>query len=604
VVTFSGSSNFLGMGRIALFPMSYSDNYTPGGASNPMVGSAGAFMISSQLPHFDIDYSLTDTYTLEVPFPLANGWIDTQALFPTLDYSLSYVPINPLRCANGATPPAITFNIFAYYENVEQRVLVPFLNQGELPSEFMGRMRSYSDALGKLGLDYFTTPVSHVLSVGEGVARFLGFSRPPEEPQDCMITRHTANFSVMGGQPTFGFSLGADTCSQTSIDKSRISLAHDNDTKLEYLIRKKTHLVTNLTEKYYQNIIPGLTFQAAKVVWQTPLSFVSSVFDYWSGDIEVCVQVVSSPLIRWRIGVVIVPPNVNRPTTFPSDGSYVTYIMETVGTTCLDIVVPYQYILPFQNFVFWPTGAAVDPTYMSLAFFSLGEPTGPSVTPVVPAVNLWIKGGDNFSLGVPTLSNLTGKGQYSNFINQGGEGKTSLSPGGNGLLAIETFGERFDDILLLTRRFTVSFNGSVTGLFSVPQPSPNLGSTGVARPNWTYMSYLRSAYYGQCGSIEYKVVMPSTSPLGVVCNNPSSTLDYGRGYQMYPIGTFPEFRIPYRGLAPFVYTNYNSQAGLPVEVFTILGGISAELANLQLLVAGGDDYIFGGFLFAPTLLLP
>jgi len=255
-------------------------------------------------------------------------------------------------------------------------------------------------------------------------------------------------------------------------------------------------------------------FLANEAYSMTRLAWVSSMFRHWTGSINICMQIVCSPLVRWRIGLVIVPPGVPLPTVFPLSNAYLTHIIEVAGTTCFDVDIPYLNPEPWRNFQL-QSPFSVSTADTRIAWFSLMAPTGPSPTTIFPNVLLWIKAGKTFSLGVPDLTYMQQYSPIAPII----PGRSILKPArddsiitlqaGVGENSESVFGEVIDDLLYLTRRSSLYCYGSSgeDSYVSIPiQPVvPQDDQPGnLAGLYWTFHSYCAFAYLGETGSICYK----------------------------------------------------------------------------------------------------
>jgi len=167
--------------------------------------------------------------------------------------------------------------------------------------------------------------------------------------------------------------------------------------------------------------------------------------------LKVCV--IGSPLVRWRIGVNIVPPGDALPTSFVDNGSMIAYVVEVVGTTEAEFVVPYLHQYPWRSTGFVAT-TDTSTAWTRAVYFSLTPAQCPSPTPVYPKVCVYLKGGPLFQLAVPSLDN------YVDFSFQPYPAAPSFA--GGALItegrSVETFGEVVEDLVLLSKRS--SHNGT------------------------------------------------------------------------------------------------------------------------------------------------
>jgi len=317
---------------------------------------------------------------------------------------------------------------------------------------------------------------------------------------------------------------------------------------------------------------------------------------------------------------VIVPPNQPVPVSFAASSGLITQIVESTGTTCTEMEVPWLFDTPFQE-NYWAGVADVHGDQTRIVYYSLMEPVGPAITPVYPSVNIYNKAGPGFALGVPDL----------NRVNQ----FQLAYQGGLGELSVGTFGEIVDDLLLLTRRSvnyaTVLSNNMLTpGHYAIPiqpwTPSNVPGTDILTFTNfgWSYCSYLASAFLGESGSYVYKYI-PCVGAIGFQATVGEQVALYGgvkpvasvycpgdqssRGAAAFDSrrSMFFEVRAPDRNTQLFRYTGpvFDQVTAHTVNCMVIDAfpevGVSQVQANVMVWVSGGDDFKVGGWLCAPPL---
>lgn len=613
-VAYTGGSQYLGRGRIFFYPKRQQDcPYETDCANISVMGQvevADRFTpISSSLPYLDLDFSLAQTLEMKLKFP----WSRTFILPGETDWEMRYQPLNPQALANGLTPADLVISVYVGYENVEFQRIVP---QGEVESGTMSNLLAYSSRIASSLPFNWASPLSMGLSLGSEVAHYFGFAKPPFEPQTAIVQRNMGNPSLASGQPDFSFSLGMNPGACRDVSRDAFPMKQEGETTLSFMASKQIELVTNYTLGTGIVVTPGThvptSFFADGRFYNTSLGFLGSMFNYWTGELDLCVQVMASPLIRWRIAIQIIPPGIATPLVYNGDGSYLTTIMEVTGSTCVDVTVPYLYLEPFQTFEFFSTQVD-DISQTRVVIFSVVDPTGPAPTPVFPYINLWIKGGSDFNVGVPTLEAVT----PFEIVPEGGVEEASISH----------FGEIIDDLTLLTRRFSNFWEGHEineldTSLsFPVQIQCPQIpGSIAydVTQHTWSWASYIAAAYLGESGSYAYKIHRQSNASQNVVGSavmipGVPIALDEtfagtfsGRGAMIYDArdGPVAEVRFPDRNRNLFRSTGNFVLAPIqltPVESFFVEADGTTNNQIHSLWGAGGDDFVFGGYLHPPIL---
>jgi hypothetical protein len=407
------------------------------------------------------------------------------------------------------------------------------------------------------------------------------------------------------------YSMAIDPSVSKDVSKAAIPLATDVDTTFQDLVKRRTEVVINWAAATAVTVGPGMAQTVLSKVYFPPVSMVAMMFKYWTGDFVVCVEVISSPLVRWRLGVVIVPPTVTAPVTFPVDGSMQTTIIESVGTTCTEIVVPYLYKNQFQE---WKELGVPSINDTRIMYFPLIDSTGPAVTPVVPKVNLWMWAGPNFSCGQPDLAN-------TNNYTITTQGKA------NGAEAVGQFGEVIDDLILLTHRSTLLYEMKMPASFLpilplIPLPvNQTLTSTTIPGIffnsfKYTYASWLGQCYLGQTGSMGMRFFplsnLSSSAVLVSGPNEPGDTppatntglyLDQSsRGTAVVNNYTQPmmEVLVPDRAYNDFTYP-IAWDTGERMECVEYRSVGLAVNSVIMVYSFTGDDFRLGGFMAVPAL---
>lgn len=628
-MVWTGSSQLMGLTRAAAFPTIISaphGAYEGQGAKNSTDFSASTgYVTDSQLPHVDIDASEPATYKLALPFPLAREYLGAT----NNDWTIRQSPVNAIQKANGGTPDVLSVSYYVHYDNFEMERIVEQMGEGgEAPPGYLERAMGYAQEVASILPVRYVAPVQLAAGIGEKVARYFGLSKPPVEPQGATVIRHFGNSALASGQPNFGFSMGLDPDVQRSMAPEIIPLAQEGETTFKSLTGRPGQIVRNWAAGVGVQMTPSvyaLDVTPPIRTFLTPIGYVAGGFEYWTGSLKVCVEIKSSPLVRWRIGVNIVPPGATFPLAYVADGSLLGYVIESVGSTCTEIEIPYLYNEPWRltSLNDWSSVAGGE---TRLVYFALMDSVGPSATPVVPAVNLYLSAGEDFSCAVPTLKHF--------------EPYTPQMSGGTatGLQAVETFGEVIDDLTLLTRRQVLShvWTCDLVSWNTVNFPALGLdpGSPGynnhpdetnatIELSGWTWKYWLSLMFIGNTGGQTFKVhikrdstrhglvtlagvrVVPSW---GTFVANASafyaSLFDTSRGATTFDDELqYAEITLPDRNEYRFRYSRgiYSDGAAtaesLQLHSFLPLGVDD----RVSIWEGAADDYRVGGFLATPVL---
>jgi hypothetical protein len=201
---------------------------------------------------------------------------------------------------------------------------------------------------------------------------------------------------------------------------------------------------------------------------------------------------------------VIVPPGIAVPGSFPTGGDYLTKVVEVVGSTCVDMEVPYLYDEDWTQFRIVRRGvdSAIDETRM--VYFFLGNIVGPAATPVFPYVDIWISAGEDFDVHTPSLSAVVPYRHY--------QGEYELQG-----FAVATTGEVVDDVRTLIKRVMPYGNLASSGTFvNAVTVCPVPPTISVYEPldniHWTYYTHFAQMYWAAIGSFVYHVKITSIIP--------------------------------------------------------------------------------------------
>jgi len=430
-----------------------------------------------------------------------------------------------------------------------------------LPGGMLSNALAFASALAARSSSIYATPVSKVLSLGSTVAAMLGWARPPEVAQTVVVARKHGSLALGTGQPDFSSQFGIDPNESRNVDMPYIPMKEAADTNIYALSKQFCQLTSGWNISVGLPCHPGFVAgSSATVLFPTRLAYLAWCFVQWNGSLRYKVVVHGSPLVRARLGINIVPPGVAFPSSFVSNGTALSYVMEVAGTTELEFDVPYMFLNPWEPMVKALITSVAITDYTRLAFFWLTASSGPAVTPITLPISIFVAGGEDYQLAVPTLAVLegtafaaSGVGLLDEFVE---EGKT-----------VETFGEIVEDVRVLMRRpvhhvscLMIATTGSTThfsfpcdGLPRLPDgtainASPNL--VRVYNSRLTYFQYLRAPYLGYSGGSNLKVV-----PTGIAMTTGESARAYIGGWALgqYMGYTFDPFQNSGNGADIFQY---------------------------------------------------
>jgi len=435
-----------------------------------------------------------------------------------------------------------------------------------------------------------------------------------------MFFRKIGNLALMSGQPDFSMTIASDPGVVRSI--SHVApLGSPGETNIRNIMNKECMIKVNLAEGAVVPMTPGVYYKPGTALYTTPLSFVSSAFYYWTGDLSLRVQIVGAPLVRWRLGFVVVPPGETAPGSFPTNGSFLTSIVEVAGTTEIEMTIPYLHLNPFQIFQFIANDDA-STTHTRVLWYDLTDPTGPSGTTVYPYVNLWLKAGPTFSVALPDLSTLN---RYK-IVNQG------VDLGNNGEIGIATFGEIFVSLEQMCKRSVrylhnvTAFNLPAASSFFalpvmpfVPQDTFAAAQIDCTSNEWSFVSWFSTAFIGNTGSYVYRICAKDelalnaneftiTEGISVMGEVPPVTagkwtyMPTSRGASYWnEESEMAEIRMVDRNPLSFRqgFSVGVNNSTVPIECIIIDGASSSHIYDVY--VAAGEDFRLQGWLNSPPL---
>lgn len=624
-VQFVGSPSVMGVYRFWFVPTVLPDGYNPTTLEwNPnRLGVRYSQYYS--YPTMDLNLSTECTCTMELPFPAIRTFLDLGAV--ENDWIMYGGPLHPQVNVNDLTPAVQTFRVYLSYEDVEFQRLIEQSGDG-LDEVSWSSALAYAAALTSRLPFYFATPATKALNAGAAAATIMGWSRPPAEAHSATVVRHNSSFAPMSGQPDLSFHLGVDPVVARDVS-GRVYPKLEVGSDIRQLLNTWGHWFSAQSP-----LIPldGVSMNpramnpdsilGGNVMSMTPLAFVTSMFEEWTGSIEVKVVVSGSPLVRWQLGIMVIPPvNTGQPLTFQGHGDYLTHIMDIAGTVEYTFMVPYLHKNSFKG-VQRPIPHIASPGIGDcfLAFYSLTDPTGPSATPVYPYIDVYTRAGPDFAVGVPSMAQYVGCSL------------TEQSGAGLGAQSVARFGEEITDLTQLAKRFMQSFvllplavrpTAIYLPVNAHPPTHPGvvLDATDPANYFLTFSSFIRFAFFGFSGSSCWKVMNVPGAPdtcyvqVGTISNenidlnHTFTTPQYdARGIAFFLARESPVYEVtcPDRNIEMFQNgtATVGGYAGNFPGDMLVVQQLQGSSVNQRLFHAMGDDFTLGSFLAAPSVFEP
>ena len=254
------------------------------------------------------------------------------------DWVYGITTVNAVRQVSGLTNPTFKISVYASYHDVH-------LSRAQYQAgvEVQGGVLSRGLGLAAALARWFpiTTPYAKMLELGSAAAYKFGFSRAVEPVVSSVRAKKYGALGYMTGEASYAEVLGSDP-TMTRDMTYRFLPGMEEDSVLA-IARKWSMLGASVpvdTPVIMNPAVYGFADTLNESISLGHMGQMALMFERWTGTIDVKVQVVGSPLVRWRIGVVVIQPGVNIPVTFPTDGSYETHIIEVAGTTEYEFTAP------------------------------------------------------------------------------------------------------------------------------------------------------------------------------------------------------------------------------------------------------------------------
>lgn len=298
----------------------------------------------SSRPHGFIDPCTNQPLIVELPFFAATNWLDlTDNEYWDRMGRIEMWELNQLRHANDATTDPVTISVFAWLENVTLTGLTaasPVTQSGEMKKKksgkkvtLKGKKSGPNDEYGKGLVSAPATAVSEFASqfsdtpiIGRyarataiaaesisSIASIFGFSRPPViTDQNYMKPTAVGSVAYTSGSDTIR-KLTLDPKQELTIDPASVGLTgHDEMSFASIKVREAWIDTFNWLQSYdagrklytilvHPMVAPQFTIGIDPIFNQTPLSFISTPFQYWTGTIRYRFQIVASNFHRGRL---------------------------------------------------------------------------------------------------------------------------------------------------------------------------------------------------------------------------------------------------------------------------------------------------------------
>lgn len=402
-----------------------------------------AFIIAaSQRIHGYINPTTSQGCDLELPFIWPKNFLDIATAEWDNMGLVSLTAVNLLRHANNSSEP-VTVSIFAYMEDfvltgVTNLVPSTIIPQGSVKKKsaskdeygiISGPAHTVANWSGKLSQAPYIGKYARATQLATqalgDIASLFGYSKPPEIPI-CRTVLTTAMPAVTNVPDTVNL-LSLDSKKEVTIDPRVTGASSQDEMALVPLAMKESFLTrfpwspVSQPDAHLFNMrvtpIQGSKSSASSGSWVslTPSAWVALPFQYWTGSMQIRVQVVCSAYHRGRLRIAW-DPNHFQNTEFNQAYSQIVDIAETTDVTFrIGWAQPVNYLKTLSSsepdkFNSWSLGR-YDTTYFRtcngvLEITVLNELTTPQNSTQPVDVNIFTSMCEDFEVQGPSDSFL------------------------------------------------------------------------------------------------------------------------------------------------------------------------------------------------------
>lgn len=343
------------------------------------------FIPLSQRPHMWIFPQENQGGEMTLPFMKPQNWIRT-AISSDFDAmgSMSLVNFTTLQSANGAVGTGVNITIYAHAEDVQlsgPTIGLTMQSKDEYgKGPVSGPASAIAYAMGALKdvpvIGRYATATSLVASSVGRAAAHLGYCNTPviEDTKPLRPSFAPVLASTQQGFPVEKLTL--DPKCEITVDNTNLGNKSGDELDIRSLVTRESYLTTiswddtrAVDYRLFQcGVTPGLNDADAATnakVYNTPLSWVAMLFQFWRGDIIFRFRVVASQYHRGRFRVTFDPAGTagtNISNTATNQAACFNKIIDVSQDTNVEIRVPYHQALawckvsvPLSNSPNWTT---------------------------------------------------------------------------------------------------------------------------------------------------------------------------------------------------------------------------------------------------------
>lgn len=574
-------------------------------------GSNNYLIPQSQRPRIEIDPSIGDTFEMVLPFVYNYNMVNASNLADLQNLGIIYYDIySPLQSANGVSGSGITISVYAWIDDIS---LVGASAGYSVQSDEYGDgpISRPASWLASFAGNFTTIPIigpfAMATQIGaaavSSIASIFGFTNVPviEDTKPFRPEPFPKLASSEIGYPVEKLTL--DPKNELSIDPRIIGLGTGEDElAISNLVQRPSYLCRSNwstsdlvdTIKFSTRVTPVMSATTPvgtqTMLFCTPMSYFSTLFKYWRGDIILTIKVICSKYHKGKLRISYDPNGVgaagqNIIVSADTMNTVATTILDIGETNMCELRIPYQQnkqflVLDGTPTVAWSTSSS--PTFTRdgnsdngmLTIRVQNVLTAPTASSSVDIL-IYARGAENLEFACPDdvdASNLSSffqpQSEEYNLINTMdsvtlGEAHADVSS-----QYITHFGENIKSLRQLLRRYS-------------KHETLLLGNGGVPANNYSYWlcRFMRlptsPGYQTGALSTASKIVGTGSAPYNFV--------------HFVPLAWVSNAFLCYRGSVNRTFNISGSTTSGAIRCARVNNGMSASISNTRVDIAAAQN---------------
>lgn len=507
----------------------------------------------TQRPHVILDPSMDHGACMSLPFFWHKNWVNVISLEWQKLGQLRLDVMVPLAHANDGTGD-VTYSIYAWAEDVvlsaptSLNIVGLVAQSGEYNKGIISKTASnIAQAMGMLKeipvIGNYAKATSMVANTTATVARQFGYSRPTILTNVSPIRPVTYGNVANTDADELVSKLTLDSKQELSIDPNIVGLNSSDEMTLKSIFSRPSYYTqftwtpaaiqeSLLFSTAVSPILYDYGTSATADIQMTPMCFASVPFEYWSGSIDFRFMIVATQYHKGRIKIVYEPaaittPNVEYNTAF-------TKIVDISSERDFKLNVAWAQDISFCTV---PMMSALNKTYSTttniglnktnhngtLSVFVVTELTSPATTPTNVSIVVYVNGGEDFKLAVPTSKQLDNYSYFPSTL-QTGELVIDNPNDAHEINGIVEHSSSSDDHLYDVHfgEVITSFRNLLKRYIRYHTYSVSIGYTGFRNYKVTHPNY--PIYYGPTSTGIHTHTLGTSTKFNIVYNSPLNFL--------------------------------------------------------------------------------